>query len=354
MSEQGCSRRDFLRLGAAAGVGLAATHALAADAPAAAKPLCFNENMEYRRLGKTGMMVSAVCMGGHWKRIGSITGSGWDRTGGDLTEFDKNRYEVVSRAMDVGINYIDACSSGEILTYAKALKGRREKMHLGFSWYERELRFPEWCNAEKLVQGFDDGLKQAGLDYVDVWRVTCQMVPGNKESDIEAVCDAFDKIHAQGKALHLGISSHDRPWLKKIIERFPKIEVILTPFTAASNVKPADSLFDAVKAQDVGVFGIKPFSSGSLFVEGAGAGGKISAKDDELARLALRHILSTGAVTAPIPGLISLHQVDNVAQAVKEHRELDAKETAMLNDAAAHMLAELPSDYHWLRDHTWV
>lgn len=355
MPSSDVTRRDFLRTSAAASAAVAASAVVRPAASEPAKPLNYNENMDYRRLGKTGLMVSAVCMGGHWKRIGTIGGGGWDRIGKELTEFDKNRYDVVTRAIEVGINYIDACSSGEILTYAKALKGRREKMHLGYSWYEREPRFPEWRNAAALVKGFDDGLKEAGLEYVDLWRLT-MLMPGaeHKDADVDAVIEAFAKVHAAGKARHLGISSHDREWLKKVIERCPQIEVILTPFTASSKVKPKDSLFEAVKKQDVGVFGIKPFSSGSLFKDGAGAGGKHTDRDDELARLALRYILATEAVTAPIPGLISLHQVENVARAVKERRELDGKEMAQLHDAARDMLASLPPDYRWLREHEWV
>ncbi len=40
----------------------------AAPKPDTSKILNYNPAMEYRRLGKTNLMVSAVCMGGHWKR----------------------------------------------------------------------------------------------------------------------------------------------------------------------------------------------------------------------------------------------------------------------------------------------
>ena len=33
------------------------------------KILNYNSDMEYRRCGKTNWMVSAVCLGGHWKRV---------------------------------------------------------------------------------------------------------------------------------------------------------------------------------------------------------------------------------------------------------------------------------------------
>jgi hypothetical protein len=32
----------------------------------------YNHDMEYRRCGKTNLMVSAVALGGHWKRIDKV------------------------------------------------------------------------------------------------------------------------------------------------------------------------------------------------------------------------------------------------------------------------------------------
>lgn len=356
MSARRITRREFLQGAAAvaAGVtaGLASAHAAEVASKQPIKTRSYNPSMEYRRLGKTGLMVSAISLGGHWKRL--IGGSGYDREASGVEQLDKNRYEVISKCIDVGINLVDACSSGEIITYAKALKGRRDKMYFSYSWYERETRFEEWRTADKLVQGFDDGLKEAGLDYVDIWRISAAMYGENTEAEVQAIIQAFQKVQKQGKARWLGVSCHNREWLKGVIEKHPEIAVILTPYTAASKEKSVDSLFDAVRKRDVGVLGIKPFSSGSLFKEGAGEGGKVSAVDDELARLALRYILSNDAITAPLPGMISVHQVENAVKAVKERRELDIKESAHLEKSAKEMLAGLPSDYHWLRDWEWV
>jgi aryl-alcohol dehydrogenase-like predicted oxidoreductase len=346
------TRREFMRDAALVAAGMAVGIGRACGEEQKAKPLNNNENMEYRRLGKTGLMISAIAIGGHWKRL--IAGSGWERVDSGIQELDKNRHEVISRCIDVGINYIDACSGGEILTYAKALKGRRDKMYFGYSWYERESRFEDWRSADKLLEGFDQGLKESGLEYVDIWRISAAMQGENTDADVEAIIEAFDKAHAQGKARFLGVSSHSREWLKHVIEKYPQFGVVLTPYTAASKVKPEDSLFDAVKKQDVGVFGIKPFSSGSLFKDGAGAGGVSTAGDDMLARLALRYVLCNDAITAPIPGMISVHQVDNAVLAIKERRKLDMTETAHLDAAANDMMAALPQEYQWLREWEWV
>ncbi|HUT33302.1 MAG TPA: hypothetical protein VNE39_07480, partial [Planctomycetota bacterium] len=101
---------------------------------------------------------------------------------------------------------------------------------------------------------------------------------------------------------------------------------------------------------DVGVFGIKPFASNSLFKGDSSAGSPQAAEDDKRARLAIRYILGNAAITAPIPGLISLHQVDNIVQAVKERRKLDRAERAELKQATDEMWANLPEGYQWLKD----
>ncbi|KPL10417.1 hypothetical protein AMJ85_05850 [candidate division BRC1 bacterium SM23_51] len=139
-----------------------------------------------------------------------------------------------------------------------------------------------------------------------------------------------------------------------MIEYFPQLDVIITPYTAKSKVLPKDSLFDAVKKCDVGVFGIKPFASNSLFRGGSAPGDPHEEEDNRRARLAIRYILCNPAITAPIPGLISIAQVDNVAMAVKERRQLDLAEAVELEKAADRMMASLPRHYQWLRDWEYV
>ncbi|MCX5653226.1 MAG: hypothetical protein NTY65_01025, partial [Planctomycetota bacterium] len=109
---------------------------------------------------------------------------------------------------------------------------------------------------------------------------------------------------------------------------------------------PTDSLFDALKKCDVGAFGIKPFGAGSLF-QGA------AEESDRRARLAIRYIMLTNTVV-PIPGMEKPGQVENVAKAVKERRELDAKEQAELQGVSRQMWANLPPKYEWLWDWEYV
>ena len=59
-------------------------------------------------------------------------------------------------------------------------------------------------------------------------------------------------------------------------------------------------------------------------------------------------------MAAPIPGMISPQQVDNVALAVKERRELDKEEKAELERAMDRAWANLPAGYQWLKEWEYV
>jgi aryl-alcohol dehydrogenase-like predicted oxidoreductase len=362
MSERYVTRREFVRDTSVAVAGLAAAIP-AAEATAApkGKPLNYNENMEYRPLGRSGLMISAVCLGGHWKRMdkmvpGVFKGKGWLSAALDDAGFQKNRRDVVSRCIEVGINYIDACTREEILAYSEALRGRREQMHLGFSWYQEEMRNPNRRTTKALLETLDRGLQDARLDYVDLWRITMHEQSGkHTNEEVEQMMAALEKAKQQGKARFTGFSSHDRPHIKWMIETYPNtVDAIVTPYTAKSKELPEDSMFDAVRKHKVGVFGIKPFASGSLFKGDSALDSPDKEEDSRRARLAIRYILCNPAITAPIPGMVHTQQVDNVALAVQERRKLDVAEAKELEGAMEEAWAKLPDDYQWLKNWEYV
>lgn len=333
MNRPQITRRDFVRsatltAGLAAGLG-SIVRPLAHGAPDTAidtsKILNYNPNMEYRRQGKTGLMVSAVCLGGHSRSN------------------QQQRTEIVSRAIDLGINYIDACWDNEVKRDAAALKGRRDKMYLALSHGAKEVRNEEFRTSKKLLGSLDELLRVSEQEYTDLWRITCMEPGGRHTFDTAAeIADALDKAKKQGKARHIGFSSHDRRWIKFMIEYFPQIDVVCFPFTTMSKAAPKDSLFEALKKCDVGAFGIKPFAAGSLFS---------GQKEEDLrrARLALRYILHSNTVI-PIPGLNSVPELENAVQAVVERRELDVKEKAELETLSTQAQARLPERYQWLNN----
>jgi len=353
MTEQRVTRREFVQDGAAAAAAVAVGAAVVGRAEGAAAPdpkktRSYNENMEYRRLGRTNLMISAVSIGGHWKKI---------PYGYNTAEFKKNRREVLAACMDHGINYIDACWDNEVIAYGEAVKGRREEVFFGFSFGAHESRFPEWARSLKTMkQGFETGLKAGGLDYVDLWRITMheQTRQANTPEEIEIAIQALDWAKKSGKARFTGVSSHDRPWIAEAVQKYPQLEVIVTPYTAKTKEKPTGSMFEALREKDVGMIGIKPFASGAVFKSQGEPDSATKQEDDEIARLVLRYVLCCDVLTAAIPGLITIEQVKNAARAVQEPRQFSQAEAERYEELTQDIWAKLPRDYGWLRDWEWV
>ena len=359
------SRRKFMRNGATVAasfaVGLGAAGCESMQFGKAEKPRSYNPDMEYRRLGKTGLSISAVCLGGHWKRVdkmvpGVFKGGGWLSADLESEDFRNNRRDVVTSCIEHGINYIDACTWQEVTTYSEALRGRRDAMHLGFSWFQEELRNEKFRTVDALLGTLDKGMSKTNLDYVDVWRITMhEQSAQHTDAEVDQMMGALEKARKQGKVRFTGLSSHDRPHIKRMIESYPEtVQVIVTPYTAKSKELPTDSLFDAIKTYDVGFFGIKPFAGTSLFKGDSSPDSPTAQQDDRLARMAIRYILCNPAITAPIPGMINIHQVDNVAKAVRERRQLDVAEAKELEEAMDQAWANLPADYQWLKNWEYV
>ncbi len=355
------TRREFVKESAvAAAAAVAVPGIVRAGNPAkqdTSRILNYNADMEYRRLGKSGLMVSAVALGGHWKRIVKVIGGseprGWMTMAIGGEAFRKNRADVVTRCIERGINYVDACCREEILAYAHALKGRRDKMLFGYSWHIWESRYPEWRPAKKLQEGLGRGMKEAGLEHVDLWRISL-LTNSSKHAkgDIEEAVKALAWAKKTGRARFVGISSHDRPHIKHLIETYPEqMEAICTPYTAKTKVVNDEAgLWAAIRKHDVGWFGIKPFASNSVFKGDSSPDSPHFEEDNRIARLCVRCILCNEAIAAPMPGLITVQQVDNVCLAVKERRALDLEEKADLDRAMDRAWAALPPDYQWLKD----
>ena len=390
------SRRDFIRntsiVTAGSVVGSMAGNVNAADQqtvqahPDTSKIRNYNPKMGYRRLGKTNLMISEISLGGHWaNRKG---GRMWMNFSNDEVPEDvvKNRTDVVSRCIERGINYVDITNSAECLSYGAALKGRREKMYVAASDSELSLHRQEYCTVEAQMNDIESCLRRFGTDYLDIWRAQFRHDGGHPDSHIEAVVTAFEKAHDQGKVRWLGMSTHTRSFVEHIIEKYPQFSMVIFPYMAKSKVKVDDirsidpdqvvergagvgnqgtddkehtrkSIFDAAKKQDVGIVTIKPFGGGSLF-RGHPKFGQDqpgSDQDSQRAALTLAYILCNPMITATIPGMTTVPEVDNNVRASAQRLSLlDQNGMWKLCEATDKMWANLPANYRWLHDWEWV
>lgn len=386
MTNHDLSRRDFMRNTSLAAAGTIAG-ALASKGHAAtgsageSKILNFHPKMQYRKLGKTNLMISEVSLGGHWKNRNA--GRYWDSFANEEVPEDvaKNRTDVVSAAIDSGINYLDITTAAECLSYGAALKGRREKMHVGADIHNLGPRGSDRCNVKDQTFNVETCLRLLKTDYLDIWRPQAKMSGQlgtnqlNTDAEVESLIETFEKLHKEGKVRHLGMSSHCRPWFEHVLGKYSQFEMIVFPCSAktktkgeapvAGNVEEVNpghgsdqtqSIFTVLKEKNVGLVTIKPYFGGSLFTESIGkvsfpVMGVGSKTENDLARLTLQCILANPNITATVPGLSTVYEVENAARASYTRQfGMSPADQQWLMEITERQWANLPPNYAWLRD----
>ena len=152
--------------------------------------------MEYRRLGRSGLKVSELC-------LGAMMFGAWGNPDHDES------VRIIQRALDAGINFVDtadvysAGESEEIV--AKALAGRRDEIVLATKVHfamgddpNRRGNSRRWIMAE-----VENSLRRLGTDYIDLY----QIHRPDESVDIDETLGALsDLVHA-GKIRAFGSST---------------------------------------------------------------------------------------------------------------------------------------------------
>ena len=234
--------------------------------------------MNYRRLGKTGLMVSEIGLGAEW--------------------LERHSYEecqaIIDRAEEKGINILDCWMSEPNVrsNIGKAIAGKRERWyiqgHIGSTWQNGQ--YTRTRDVAQCRIAFEDLLSRLQTDYIDLGMIHYI----DQESDWDKAMngpylDYVMELKAQGKIRHIGISTHNPVSAKKAVET-GFIEMMLFSVNPAFDLMPPtdniDNYFgdyedesmagiDPVRVEmyklceqnDVGITCMKPYAGGRLFDE---------------------------------------------------------------------------------------
>ncbi len=155
--------------------------------------------MKYRKLGNSGLIVSAVA-------LGSVQFGG-KMNMGNLGQEDTNR--MVKVALDRGINFFDTAdvySQGESETLlGNALKGTREEIVLA-----TKVRLPMSANFNRsgatrvnIIRGIESSLRRLQTDSIDLYHVH----GWDSNTPLEETLRTLDDLVRQGKVRHIGLSN---------------------------------------------------------------------------------------------------------------------------------------------------
>lgn len=233
--------------------------------------------MNYRRLGKTDLMVSEIGFGAEWMERHTA----------------EECSAVLSRAEELGVNILDCWMSNPEVrsSLGQALTGRRERWyiqgHIGSTWQDGQ--YVRTREVDKCSAAFEDLLARLGTDYIDLGMIHFV----DSESDWDAAMngsflDYVKGLKASGKIRHIGMSTHNPAMAKRAAES-GVVEMILFSVNPAFDMHPAtddlDAYFDWENYQadlggidpqraelyklcerlDVGITVMKPYAGGRLF-----------------------------------------------------------------------------------------
>jgi len=218
------NRRQFLQsvgmLGAAVGLGAGAgaPGASAATRGAGTGP----GEIPRRALGRTGVHVSAIGVGGHHL--------------GDLPTVD-DAIRLVHEAVDAGITFFDNCweyYNGKTENWlGQALRGRRDEVFL----------MTKVCthgrSGRLALRMLEESLRRLRTDHLDLWQIHGIVYDNDPELAYaaEGVLEAFDQAKKQGKTRFVGFTGHKDPAFHlKMLELgypFDTVQMPLNPFDAS-------------------------------------------------------------------------------------------------------------------------
>ncbi|HET9647321.1 MAG TPA: aldo/keto reductase [Microlunatus sp.] len=158
--------------------------------------------MEYRRLGSSGLHVSALALG----TMGFNTSGGFERVG--AVDLDGAR-EQVALCLDAGVNLFDTADmysrggSEEVL--GQALAGHRDDVLLA-----TKVRFPmgdgpndAGLSRHHIIRSCEASLRRLGTDWIDLY----QLHERDGVTPPEETLAALELLVQQGKVRYVGVSN---------------------------------------------------------------------------------------------------------------------------------------------------
>lgn len=153
--------------------------------------------MEYRSLGRTGVMVSPLCLGA--MNFGGPTGA-------------DESIRIINRALDGGINFIDTANvynageSERIVGRALKENGRRDQIVLATKVHGVVGEGPNERGDSRyhILRACEDSLRRLQTDRIDLYQLHRPPMTMPQDETLRA----FDDLVHSGKVVYIGCSTH--------------------------------------------------------------------------------------------------------------------------------------------------
>ena len=248
--------------------------------------------MEYRRLGKTGLKISRIGLGGI--PIQKIDAEG--------------TRALIEELVRQGVNFIDTARaytvSEEYLGFA--LCGVRDRFVIATKSMAR--------TKDAMAADIEKSLSALRTDYIDLYQIH-----NPSAKDLETVIspggalEALREAVAEGKIGHIGITLHSTELFRRALD-FPWAETVMFPYNIVET--QGEELIAECLKRDIGFIAMKPLAGGAI----------------EDATVAMRFIAKNHGVSVVIPGMADRAEILQNVAAVSDTSPLTPEEKAKIAD----------------------
>jgi len=249
--------------------------------------------MQKIRLGRTGLMVSRVGIGGI-----PLTRPTVDEV-----------VNLVNRALDLGVNFIDTANgySTSEERIGLAIEGRRDDVILATKSGAGD--------RETARKHLDLSLKRLKTDYIDLWQFHGIMTleKYNKIIAPDGAMEMAREALADRRIRHIGFSSHSLETALKLVAT-DVFETVQFPFNFISN-ESAQDLVPLSKQHDIGFIAMKPFAGGMI----------------KNANHAIKYLLQFDNVL-PDPGIEKISDIEEIIEVVNNSWSLSSEELSAMEE----------------------
>jgi aryl-alcohol dehydrogenase-like predicted oxidoreductase len=196
MADDGFSRRRFLGAAGVAALGAASLARAAVGPSPGASPAASSGGIPRRPLGKTGVEVSILGLGG--SAIGDA-------------RIESEAIRIVQEAIDAGVTFLDNAweyHDGQSEEWmGKALRGRRDQVFL----------MTKVCTHGRdravAMQQLEESLRRLQTDHLDLWQVHEVVYDNDPANHFRSggVIEALDQAKREGKVRFVGFTGHKDP-----------------------------------------------------------------------------------------------------------------------------------------------
>lgn len=235
--------------------------------------------MKYTILGKTGLKVSVVGLGGIPVQRTDVAGT----------------VSVIDACVETGVNFIDTARGYTVSEsyLGAALEGRREKFVIASKSMARDYA--------QMKADVEKSLANLRTDYIDLYQIH------NIKTDAEfetcfgenGAYRALEEARQAGKIGHIGATAHSLEAFERLINEYEdKIETIMFPYNIVEN--QGEAMMKRCAEKNIGFIAMKPMAGGNI----------------EDGTLAIKYILNNPNCTIAIPGMGDVKEVrENAAAA---------------------------------------